>query len=179
MKFHVASRVRLLPLACLVMAGCVAPNHSLLPGTSSSVAQAHPVMIVSAWENRVVFPQDTVSGQPMPSLVGSVYMLTEESGHPVACDGTLRVDLYDATRVTSAEVLGQPLERWSFDKDNLKKLLRKGKDLVGHRYIVPLMWATYRPDITKVQLQLTFIPEKGTPIQAAPTMVTLNNADAS
>jgi hypothetical protein len=131
-----------------------------------------PVKITSWWENRVVFPQDTVSGQPMPSLVGCVYLLAEDDGNPLACDGTLYVELCDVSRLAPGES-PTPLERWTLDKASLKKLLRK--DIVGQRYTVPLPWGSYRPDITKVQLQLTFVPDKGTPIHASPAQVTLNS----
>lgn len=112
-----------------------------------------PCQLVSTWKNEVIHVADPVhGGSPTPGLAGRFYLFGEEVDSPIEAEGTLIVDLYDLSKGPSAAPA--PLENWQIDPLTLKKLKRK--DPVGEGYTLFLPWATYRPDITRIQLKLKY-----------------------
>src|SRR5262249_44153575 len=63
--------------------------------------------------------------------------------------------------------------KWSLDKDTLKRLQRH--DTIGDGYTLFLPWGTYRPDIDKVHLNVTYTPTKGTPLYSASSTIALGS----
>ena len=83
----------------------------------------------------------------------------------------MAVDLYDRTPgQPKSEV---PLEVWRFDKETLKRLAKH--DAVGWGYTLVLPWGTYKPEITQVELRLSFQPVNGMPLYADSAPVTFKN----
>ncbi|MFM7540654.1 MAG: hypothetical protein ACKO9Z_13445 [Planctomycetota bacterium] len=112
-----------------------------------------PCQLVSTWKNEVIHVADPVhGGSATPGLAGRFYLFGEEVDSPIEAEGTLIVDLYDLSKGPSAAQT--PLENWQIDPVTLKKLKRK--DPVGEGYTLFLPWATYRPDITRIQLKLKY-----------------------
>ena len=128
----------------------------------------------TTWENHVVVTQDVVNnGRPLVGLGGRVYLFGQELGHPVPGDGMAIIEAADATHA-NAQTKPQLIERWEIDAETLKRLLRK--DMIGWGYSLFLPWQTYRPDITKVQLQVRYVPAKGgLPLFSPPSVITLRN----
>ena len=62
--------------------------------------------------------------------------------------------------------------RLRIDKDTLKRLRKK--DFIGEGYTIFLPWATYKPEITRVQLKARYEPSKGSPLYASSAPFTLN-----
>jgi hypothetical protein len=125
------------------------------------------------WQPEVMFAADpTHNGMPTPGLAGRLYLFGPETGHPLVGDGSLVVDLFDDSPVASG---GQPklLEKWCLDKDTLKRLLRR--DFLGQGYTLFLPWGTYRPDIHHVHLMVCYTPQKGSPLYAPSSPVTLSS----
>ncbi len=159
-----------LALLTLVLAGCETTQSWVMrphfDRKSESAAQVH-----AAWENHVLVTQDTVNnGAPLIGLAGRIYLFGDEIGFPLKEDGKITVDLYNVTAG------GEPkmLERWDIDRNTLRRLCRK--DAIGWGYTLFLPWATYRPDVARVQLQVRFVPEKGsTPLYTSPAQVTLHH----
>jgi hypothetical protein len=158
----------LLPLTCC---GCVsllggkAPNPNDPPPPTVTACQ-----VVAMWQPNVRFVPDPVRhGASNAGLAGRVYLYGAEEGVPVTGDGGLIVDLFDESNGQSVM-----LEEWNFDKDTLKKQLRK--DPIGWGYTVFLPWGTYRPDISKVRLKVCYAPIRGNALYAEHASMTLHNA---
>src|SRR5262249_32724616 len=126
------------------------------------------------FDARIQVTQDIVNGgRPLPGLAGRLYLMGSELGIPVKGDGgAVAVDLYDVSHA-QAGVPPMLLERWQLQPDYLAKLLRKDK--IGWGYTLFLPWSTYRPDVSRVQLNVCFIPPNGNPVYAAPEVLTLRS----
>jgi hypothetical protein len=150
---------------CVLTEGFHRPKEEMPAG---SVYQVH-----ATWESRVMVTQDVLNqGAPLAGVAGRMYLFGQELGAPVIGDGIAIVDLQDVTPETAQ---GKPklLERWEIDQATLKRLARK--DTIGWGYTLFLPWSTYRPEVTRVQLQVRYVPEKGLPLFSPPAVITLRN----
>lgn len=166
-------RMRVICLSLIIglVPGCVTAEINSRPVEIAPTGAVHQVH--AAWENRIMTTPDVVnSGKPLIGLAGRVYLFGQELRNPVAGDGMAIIDLCDLSKV-DADAKPQLLERWEIDAATFKRLLRK--DTIGWGYTLFLPWNTHRPDITKVQLQVRYVPEKGLPLFSPPTVVTLRN----
>lgn len=154
---------RWIVLLVVGLAGCVGLPKVVDGPADGAVHQVH-----ATWDNRVHFTEDPLrNGQQQPGLAGRLYFFGPEIGHPLRGTGEVTVDLYDATHKEK-----KMLERWTFDNDNLQRLLKK--DTIGWGYTVFLPWGTYKPEVKRVQIQVRFAPEKGSPLFAPVSSVALN-----
>ncbi len=158
-------RFLLFALLVIVTPGCIALPAYL--GRNKEAPAAGVNLVVSRWENQVLLGQDPIHGGSMPCLSGRVYLFTDDSGYPVAGNGAIKVELYDA-----ATPGAKPLEDWVFDPHTLRRLLHK--DIIGQGYSLFLPWTTYRPNITHVTLTVSYLGPQGMPIYAPPTPITLS-----
>ena len=102
-----------------------------------------------------------------------MYLFGEGHDCPLIGDGCVVVDLYETLPgVVTSEV---PLEEWRFDRDTLKRLLRR--DAVGWGYTLFLPWGTYRPDLSHVEIRVRYEPVKGLPLYAEPCSVVLQKVN--
>lgn len=164
--------------ACLLaglLSGCVATEHlrtTLRPHHPPLLSQVH-----GAWKDQLVVTQDTVNaGKPLAGIAGRVYLFGPDLGFPQKGEGTLVVDLYDATNIPAGEK-PKMLERWKFDPTSLDRLCRK--DTIGWGYTVFLPWSTYRPDILQVQMRVAFHPKEGNVLYGPPAMIHLRRDEES
>jgi|GEM_PF-2308271 len=161
---------RLLPLT-LLGSGCTTTSSFVSLGDLEKPTGA-PCHVVAAWVPEVRANKDPLRrGQLCPGLAGRVFLFGEEIKYPLVCEGTIAVDLYD--RTPGRPKSETPLEVWRFDKTTLKRLERR--DAVGWGYTLVLPWSTYRPDITQVELRLSFQPVNGTPLYADSAPVTFKS----
>jgi len=155
-------------------------SHKIMPGktkeedepptSNSPVKQIHTI-----WSNQLNTTRDTVNnGAPLTGVVGRLYLFGEEVGFPLNADGKVTVDLYDITGANLAKP--KMLERWEIDRETLKRLGRK--DTIGWGYTLFLPWSTYKPEITRVQLQARFVPDKGIPLFAPAAQVSVQGDQA-
>jgi hypothetical protein len=147
--------------------GCVTLDAWTAKRDTPPVAPVRQV--VAAWEKGVRFvPDPTRGGAPNPGLAARLYLFGADGAFPLAGDGSLLVELYDDTPLTSG---GQPRlkEKWNIDKDTLKRLLQK--DLICWGYSLFLPWGTYSRDITQIHLMVKYLPKNGAPLfHPSPTM---------
>jgi hypothetical protein len=132
-----------------------------------------PHQAVVTWDNHVVAAADPINGGEMqPGIAGRLYLFGPRIDFPMACDGSVVVDLYDEGNVGPD---GGPrmLEEWRIDHDTMKKLLRQ--DMIGWGYTLFLPWATYRLDITQVRLKLRFDAVKGSSLYAEGSPLSLHH----
>src|SRR5947208_6366801 len=155
----------------LFAGGCVnlptAGASKELPPTAP-VAQAH-----ATWESKVRYLEDIVHGGRLtPGLAGSLYLFSG-SNAPVQANGTVQIELFDVSQLPPGQRPEKPLECVRLDKESLKSCL--GKDGFGlWKYTLFLPWSTYRPEITKVVMVVSYIPAQGPPVYAQTTTVDLN-----
>jgi hypothetical protein len=117
-----------------------------------------PCQIATTWQSRVMFtPDPTKNGAQTPGLAGRLYLFGPEISYPMTGDGALVIDLYDETKGQAVM-----LERWQFDAETLKRLLKK--DMIGWGYTLFLPWGQYTPDITKIRLKARYEPPKRAPL---------------
>lgn len=157
----------LLGLAGCLSSGCVFTGGPR--GQAATAGKDGPCQIAVRWENEVAFTPDPVhGGKPSPALVGRV-MLFNQRMLPMEGDGSLHVELADAT-VTPPKVL----ERWNIDPATMQKYQRK--DFVGVGYNVLLPWTTYNAATTSVQLRVAYQSKKGAPLYSSPSTIALGKA---
>src|SRR5262249_7278638 len=83
-------------LVALVACGC-AGGKLLNPDRTASSGDA-PATIAVAWNNKVTYaPDPTRGGAEAPYLMARMYLFQKDPGWPLLCDGSVIVDLYDAT----------------------------------------------------------------------------------
>jgi hypothetical protein len=153
--------------------GCV---HMPTFGGKEAPPVAPVTRTLGTWENRVVYAQDiTRGGRPTPGIAGRLFLFSGDSGFPVLGDGCARVELYDVTNLPPDQVPEAALERWDIDKHTLKTLFAKD-DFLGWGYTLFLPWSTHKPSISKVRLVVTYWPEKGVPLFAPPTTISLGGS---
>jgi len=158
---------------CL-LPGCVSTGAKSGVPEQPPVGPAHQVQAL--WQSRIVTAADTVhQGTQVPGLAGRVYLLGKDLGNSVKGNGKLFVDLYESDKTGTNE---QPrlLEHYEFPSAVLNQLLRKDT-WIGWGYTVFLPWPEYRPEIKHVRLQISFVPDTGTPLFAPPAQVSLQSDD--
>lgn len=166
-KRHVGWFVLL--LAPLVF-GCVTTQSFL--GSECGCGPVSQVAVT--WESRMQVTQDSVNGgRPLPGLAGRMYLFGPDLGFTQKGNGTVTVDLFDTSACVPGQAQAEPkhLERWQFDAVSLNKLLRKDK--IGWGYTLFLPWPTYKPEITRVRLNVCYLPASGTPLYAEPASLNL------
>ena len=158
--------VLLAALVCGLPTGCVTLGT---PGWLGSPKKSTPCQVTVSWQNEIRFAPDTTRGGELtPGLAGRVYLFGPDVGCPLEGDGSLYVELADAS-----EMPPKALEEWRLPADKLQLFLRK--DPVGVGYTVFLPWSTYRPDLTKVRLKLAYQPKEGATLFAAPALVAFDH----
>jgi hypothetical protein len=156
--------------AVLLSAGCVnlpafSPGKEMPP--TGPVASAHV-----KWESKVRFLEDIVhGGRPTPGIAGDLYLFSGNDAL-VQADGIIQVELFDVSQLPPGQRPDRALECWRLDKDSLKSCL--GKDGLGlWKYTLFLPWSTYRADISKVIMVVSYAPAQGAPVYAPTATVDL------
>jgi len=161
----------LIGLAALFTTGCVSFDKAWLgmrEGDVTPISQAH-----TRWENHIVVIEDAVNnGRPVAGMAGRLYFFGPEVLQPLKGKGAVTVDLFDATGAAPGPQ-SQPLVHVDFDAKSLDRLYHK--DGFGWGYTLFIPWETYRPDVLRVLLRVRYAPDKGTPIYAPPSTITLRN----
>lgn len=184
----IAQKVRLLAGLCLTLSlvtqtGCVQTRRQVMrqqqqqcqptaaaqaPVKLGKPAPAGPCELAVRWNNEIATaPDPTRGGELSHGLVGRVYLFNQKK-LPVEGDGSLHVELADASVNPP-----KPLERWNLDADTMQKHLRK--DAIGPGYSLFLPWGTYREDLKNVQMKVAYQPKNGTPMYATPSTVVFSD----
>jgi len=109
--------------------------------------------LVSTWEKKINYaPDSSRGGAIIPGLVGRVYLFGPDIKDPVIGDGSLIIDLFDAS--SRGNEPPTMLEQYRFPAEVLRQFAKK--DIFGHGYSIFIPWATYRPDITHLFLMMRY-----------------------
>jgi hypothetical protein len=150
-------------ISALIQAGV-----GLLPGDASDDRACR---ILTYWDRQIRLAAVT-NNQAMtapPYLAGRMYFFSKEY-RLLTPRGRLIVDWYDMSGAPDAEQ--SLLGKCEFDADSLQKL--KSVNLVGMGYTIWVPWPDYRPQYTRVKIQVTFMPASGgDPVFAEPYVMSL------
>ncbi len=141
---------------------------------SSIPAPEEVAQVVTSWNNQVVYAPDPFRGGALhPGLVCRMFLFGPQIDKPRVGDGSLTVDLYDATpRGPNSEPVH--LERWEINPETLRQFLKQ--DIFGWGYTLVLPWGTYRPEITTVNLITRYHPKTGKELLAPTTSLTIDHS---
>jgi hypothetical protein len=124
-----------LVLALFMLAGlpgCV-PEFFTTGGADPAVV---PCQITTRWEREIHFPANIKDGgKPIAQIVG-----------------TMLVYLYND--MPEAQDIKEPLDIWVISTADVKRLERR--DAAGWGYTLLLPWTSYKPDLTRVRIQVRF-----------------------
>jgi hypothetical protein len=144
-----------------LVAGC---HTTEPPKEEFTMEPVHQINVI--WSNQLSVTSNFGSdfGADLPGVIGSLYLMGPDSGHTVKSNGRVVVDAFEAGK-SGTKGEAKFLGRWQISKENLARL--GVKDTIGLRYVLFLPWpAEYDPNGSKIQLQVTYIPDEG------PTRVT-------
>jgi hypothetical protein len=162
---RVLSAVLLGVVGCL-SSGCVSLGGLWNSKDAATPAKDIPCQVSVRWHNDVVQAPDPMhAGRPTPGLVGRVYLFNNTM-EPVEGEGSMHVELSDAS-VNPPKVL----ERWNLPPEAVQQFKRK--DVIGIGYSMFLPWATYRPELSTVQLRVAYQPKSGPALYSTPSKVSL------
>jgi hypothetical protein len=165
----VGARCGLLAAVLTLAAGCI--DWDKTPATPPPTPPTGKACEVSCtWMQEVAHvPDPARHGARNPGLAGRLYLFGDlASGHSLAVDGKAEIVLYDLSGEKE-----KMLEVWQFGPNALKQLLRR--DPIGWGYTLFLPWGTYRPDISRVELRVSFTPTGEATLYAEPSTVTLQH----
>jgi hypothetical protein len=157
-------------LVLLAAAGCTTLDTFVGCGDAPPTGAIFQVQAI--WNPEVLFtPDPTHGGTPTPGIAGRLYLFGKVIGAPLEGDGSVLVALYN-------EDGDKPklMEEWQIDAATLHRLLRK--DMIGWGYTLFLPWGTYRPDIKRVHLKLSYQPAKGAALYSDSQPMCLRRDDA-
>ncbi len=141
----------------------------LVPGAP---VEERPCRVLTYWDRTVRVALDTKGppGTELPMLAGRVYFFGADSGHLLTPRGKLVVDWYDLSGPPNPHppLLGECV----YGADDLQKM--KSENMVGIGYTIVAPWQDYRPEVSRIRVQVAFLPEKGgDPVYAEPAIVAL------
>jgi hypothetical protein len=140
-----------------------------------SNSNAAPVNDMFAyWDARVRLTEDSSNGGVQRhGLAGRLFLFND--GQCVEANGKVIVKMVDLTHPEPGkepELLGE----WGFPATALKQLRRR--DGLGEGYTLFLPWPNFHPAIKHVQVQVCYVPEKGSPRYSSPSALHLQTTDS-
>lgn len=145
---------------------------SIAKATTKDLPKGAAAEIFVAWQNKVAqLPDPTRNGALIHGVVGQMFLFTSDF-KAAEGNGQLVVEMFDISRPDSGE--GTKLGLWTFDKDTLKRLATMDERF-GKCYALFLPWPEYNPQVGRVRLKVRFDPERGYPLFAKETPLTLDN----
>ena len=129
------------------------------------------------WQPKIAYlPDPTHNGAMGAGVVGQVFMYGP-GYKPAQANGKLVIEMFDETvRPGSGEPSHARLGTWTFDKESLRLSVTMDERF-GKCYVLFLRWPDYKPEYTKLKLTARFDPDKGYPLFAPVSMLTLDQTN--
>jgi hypothetical protein len=110
--------------------------------------------LVAVWDPHITFaPDSTRGGEPVPGLMGQVWIFGPDIKKPLEIDGEFIVGVWDQTpKASGGEAV--LLEVWHIDRDSARKF--RHPDLWGSCYTLFLPWQRYNVDLKQINIQVRF-----------------------
>jgi hypothetical protein len=164
-QIHLTRRASLavFVLAALAPLGCLSKQPLISKKENSQPPPIVPMdgRLITEWDNKIAYGADmSRGGAPMPVLLGRLFLFGQDMAHPYIGDGSMIIDLYDATP-SRVGPDGEPkqIEMMIVDPDTLKRFAKK--DLIGDGYSILFPWYTYRQDISHVYIVARYTSKEG------------------
>jgi hypothetical protein len=158
--------------------GLKARLRSFIAGDGLATTQAkvgEPARLTAAWNNKVIYaPDPTHGGDPVPGLMGKMWVFGPDISVPLSLDGEIFVGAWDNGPTING---GQPvlLEAWHIDPEAAKKIRRR--DFIGgEAYNLFLPWSQYTVDLKQINVVARFNAPDGRSLVSAPETLTLDHS---
>ncbi|WP_020475522.1 hypothetical protein [Zavarzinella formosa] len=151
-----------------------APKPAPLVGNMAPPKPGEAARLTAAFSNKVIYaPDPTRGGDPVPGLLGRLYIFSTDEGVPIIVDGELVVDVWDNSPQANG---GKPklLEVWHIDKDSFAKFRKR--DIIGEGYSIFLPWSTYNVDVRQINMIARFSGTDGRVLIAPPEGLAVDHA---
>lgn len=143
----------------------------------ANVAPAQPgeaARLTAAFNNKVIYaPDPTRGGDPVPGILGRLYVFSTDEAVPIIAEGSLIVDLWDNSPNING---GKPklLEVWNIDAESFAKFRKR--DIIGEGYSLFLPWSTYNVDIKQVNMIVRYVGKDGRVLISPPEQLAIDHA---
>lgn len=131
--------------------------------------------LTAAWNNKVMYaPDPTHGGNPVPGLMGKMWVFGPDEAVPLGMDGEIFVGAWDNSQTVHG---GEPvlLEVWHLDPAAAKKVRRAGF-MGGEEYYLFLPWSQYHVDLKQINVVARFNGADGRSLVSAPEILTLDHS---
>lgn len=150
---------------------------AFLAGEGLSTNPARPgeaSRLVAVWDPHITFaPDSTRGGDPVPGLVGRLWIFGPDVKEPIEPDGELIVGVWDQSPKTS-DGASKLLEVWHIDREASKKFRKV--DMWGSGYSLFLPWQKYNVDLKQVNVQVRFNGADGRNLVAPSQVLNLDHS---
>jgi hypothetical protein len=142
--------------------------------TTTPAKPGQAARLTAAWNNKVIYaPDPTHGGEPVPGLMGKLWLFGPEIGAPLTPDGEIFVGAWDNGPTLDG---GQPvlLEVWHIDAETAKRIRRK--EFFGGGYELFLPWTRYTVDLKRVNVVARFNAADGRSLVSTPETLTIDHS---
>ena len=156
------------------------PNELPTPKAVPMVANTAPAKpgeaarLTAAFSNKVIYaPDPTRGGDPVPGLLGRLYVFSTDEAVPIVADGELVVDVWDNSPKING---GKPklLEVWHLDAEAFAKFRKR--DIIGEGYSIFLPWSTYNIDVRQINVIVRYTGKDGRVLMTPPETLSVDHA---
>jgi hypothetical protein len=159
-------------IGCLLLTapGCHSLDLDFSSAWEESAPRGKPNHLGVIWKDGVDVQLDPrQGGKEIPGFAGRLIFMRHkpnQHGDSVAVDGTVLIELFDATN-PHAPIVAR--ETWTIRPEDLPALL--GKDITGWGYAIWLPWNTYDPNIRTLKMVARFTGKDGVTIVSEPNVI--------
>jgi hypothetical protein len=152
--------------------------RAFIAGDGLATAPARPgqgARLTASWNNKVIYAPDPVhGGNPVPGLMGKLWVFGPDESVPLSLDGEIFVGAWDNSAVANG---GEPvlLEVWHLDPEAVRKLRRKDF-FGGEAYNLFLPWSQYTVDLRQINVVARFNEADGRSLVSTPEILTLDHS---
>lgn len=156
------------------------PNDLPVPKAAPSVSNTPPAKpgevsrLTAAFSNKVIYaPDPTRGGDPVPGLLGRLYIFSTDEAVPIEAEGDLVVDVWDNSPKING---GKPklMEVWHLDPTAFAKFRKR--DIIGEGYSIFLPWSTYNIDVRQINVIVRFSGKDGRVLMTPPEALSVDHA---
>ena len=132
--------------------------RAFIAGDGLATTPARPgqgARLTASWNNKVIYaPDPTHGGNPIPGLMGKLWVFGPDEAVPLSMDGEIFVGAWDNSQTANG---GEPvlLEVWHINPEAVKKIRRR--DFIGgEAYNLFLPWTQYHVDLKQINVVARF-----------------------
>lgn len=151
-----------------------APKAAPIVGNTAPAKPGEAARLTAAFSNKVTYaPDPTRGGDPVPGLLGRMYVFSTDEAVPIVADGELIVDVWDNSPKVND---GKPklMEVWHLDAAAFAKFRKR--DIIGEGYSIFLPWSTYNIDVRQINVIVRYTGKDGRVLMTPPETLSVDHA---